>query len=848
MTTDLVDLTDCDREPIHIPGSIQSYGVLLVCGQGALRILHVSANTPSLLEQAPEALIGRELGAVLGAKLVVALASTLDRTLPSKAARVHDLELGTGRRVHATLVSHAGRVMIELEPAEGEPTALLPLASAVISRLQEGRTVGTLCDIASSQLRTVIGYDRVMIYRFLHDGSGEVIAEAKKATLEPFLGLRYPASDIPQQARALYLRNWIRLIADVGSQPVPIIPARDASGQQVDLSFVGLRSVSPVHIEYLGNMGVAASMSISIIVAGKLWGLIACHNGTPKVIPADIRGAVELIGQVFSLQIECLEPRDRSDRVIEARSSIDGLLSQFPTFGLARDNISARLTDLARVLPCDGIGLWMRDSWHAHGTTPPADAVPPLVRFLTAANGTDIFATSELSSRLPASTRYATEVSGLMAIPLSRPPRDFLLFFRKEVAHTVKWAGNPVKPVPAGQQGDRLTPRKSFDAWSSEVRGQSQPWEESDRLIAGTLRVALLDVALRLSEVAERERAQAAERQRLLIAELNHRVKNILALINALVTRSQDCSDTLGSFVKGLSERIKALAFAHDQVMQSGSGQIGHLIEAEIAPYRKTITSAVNLDGPVVAVDPIALSALSLVLHEMVSNAAKYGALSISSGKLAVRWNVDDIGRCVIEWEEIGGPAVQAVSRVGFGTTLIDRLIPFELNGESEVLCDVSGVRARFVIPAKHVVDVATSPQYQRPATVPVHPKIASLADLSILLLEDNLLIALGAETMLHEAGAASVEVFGMVEPALAFIAKSRCDAAVLDINLGRETSFPVAEALEARNIPFVFATGYSDKAAIPKCFADVPIVSKPYSVQSLSSTLLAVLVASAKV
>ncbi len=838
-----VDLTNCDREPIHIPGSVQSHGVLLVCKGLEQQIAHASMNTGVLLADEPEYVIGKSLKAVIGAAAAATLKAALENAQSSIRARVFHLQLENRKRCHANIVSHAGNVIIELEPVddvEADVVRPIELVGALLSRLQHIGSVDRLCELAAERMRTLINYDRVMVYKFLHNGSGQVIAESKRADLNAFLGLHYPASDIPQQARALYLKSWIRLIADVNSQTVPIVPERDASGQAVDLSFAGLRSVSPIHIEYLKNMGVAASMSVSIIAGGKLWGLIACHNYTPKIVSADIRSAAELFGQIFSLQVESLEPSDRADLVRVARLRIDKMLAEFPTSGALMDNLAQRLGDLRTLIPCDGAGLWINGIWVSEGTTPPERAIPALARFVADASSSEVFATHEIANRLPAAASFASQANGLMAIPLSRMARDYLMLFRQEIVHTVKWAGDPNKPVTMGPHGDRLTPRKSFECWESEVRGESRPWEDSDRLTAEALRISMLEVVLRLNEFATRERAAAADRQRLLIAELNHRVKNILGLISSLVSQGQNSSETIASFVIGLQGRIKALAYAHDQAHHEGAGEIGQLFERETSPYRQKHARAIDCSGPAVAIDAHAFYVLALVAHEMVTNAAKYGSLSVPNASLAIAWRVDDAGNCVIEWQESGGPTVQTPKRTGFGTTLIDRQIMFELNGETQIRYELTGVRARFVIPAKHVVD--TPPMTAMSPRSPEKSLGANaLSGLEVLLVEDSLLIALDAESMLRASGVSSVEVAGDAGAALAFVASGTCSFAVLDINLGRGNSIPVADELAKRGIPFIFASGYSDPSLIPERHRNVRIVGKPYSIVSLTNAIFEV-------
>ncbi len=837
-----VDLTNCDREPIHVLGHVQGHGVFLVCSSATWLISQVSGNAAEFFGQSCETLIGSDVSTLLGASAVRAISNALENAKVPMTARVFHCALANSKTCHVAINQSSGRLLIELELSQAEQAERSPLefVGALLARMPQMGSVQRLCDQVAVQIKTLTGFDRVMVYKFLADGSGKVVAEAKSTELEPFLDLHYPASDIPQQARALYLRNWTRLIADVASTPVPIFPERDASGEPVDLSLVGIRSVSPIHIEYLANMGVAASMSISLIVGGKLWGLIACHHGSANIVPMNLRAAAELLGQIISLQIESFEPNDRSDVLRASRQRVDKLLTDFPHTGALSDNLTERLPELRMLLPCDGVGFWIDGIWRGQGSVPPVREIAGIARFLIEAAARNVFATSELPHRYYPAEQFRADVSGVLAVPLSRVPRDYLMFFRREVVHTVKWAGDPSKPVTVGPRGDCLTPRKSFAVWESLVRGHSLPWSGTDRMVAEAVRIALLEVVLRLNEFASEERNKAAERQRLLISELNHRVKNVLTLISALVTRGHDNSENLASFVNGLSGRIKSLAFAHDQAIEHGIGHIGQVFEAETAPYKQKDPASITLSGPDIVLDAHAFSVLALVVHEMVTNAAKYGALSVASGRLDVAWSFDQSGNCIIDWDESGGPAVSPSHRNGFGTTLIDRQIAYELKGRSTVKFELTGVKAKFLIPAANVTE--QMPQLIFSGGQKSAPPQAggSLQGKRILLVEDSLLIALDAETMLRDAGAKGVEVVASAEAGLSAIVAQEFQAAVLDINLGRGTSLPVADELAKRNIPFIFASGYSDRSTIPQRFRHIRMVVKPYASATLVEAVLA--------
>ncbi|MFN3867439.1 MAG: GAF domain-containing protein, partial [Hyphomicrobiaceae bacterium] len=358
-----VDATNCDREPIHIPGSVQPHGVLLACSAHDWIITHASANSADIFRKKAERLIGADLRDIVGPSTIAALerGQRTTRAGHPPTGRLLGLRL-RGRRGHydASLHTFAGRRIFEIEPAADEPAIPpLDLVGSILSRLQNARTLVELCNSMARELRELIGFDRVLVYRFLNDGSGQVIAESRGEALESLLGLRYPATDIPAPARELYKRNWIRLIADVHATPSIVVSAVDESAGELDLSFADLRSVSPIHIQYLKNMAVGASMSISIIVGQELWGLVACHHRVPRKVPANSRAAAELLGQVFSLQIQTVEGLEAYITMRAARALLDRVVAEFPADGELIDNIASRLEQIAAFVQCDGAGVWI---------------------------------------------------------------------------------------------------------------------------------------------------------------------------------------------------------------------------------------------------------------------------------------------------------------------------------------------------------------------------------------------------------------------------------------------------------------------------------------------------------
>ncbi|WP_336489899.1 HWE histidine kinase domain-containing protein [Methylobacterium nigriterrae] len=832
-TPPAVDLTSCDREPIHILGAVQPFGFLLAVSPDWI-VTRASANAPDWLGRAVEDLLGLPLDAVLDSEAIHLLRGHL-QTLrgPDAVDRVFAVRLLADNPPFDVALHISGTaIVIEAEPSAPEHLSAGNLVRNMVSRLQQTVDFDPLCREAARQMRALTGFDRVMVYRFAPDGSGEVIAEAVRSGLDRYLGLHYPASDIPKQARALYERNWLRIIADVNSPGTAVVPARDPAGEPLDLSLSTLRTVSPIHLEYLRNMGVAASLSISILRNGRLWGLFACHHTEPRHISLERRTAAELFGQMFSWILESREREVVAVQEARSREIHTRLMSAMASGGTSLEGLADFADELSAIVTCDGLGLWVNGEIILQGTTPTSEEFTGLVRFLNRTAASQVYATDEIGHFHEPGRDFTERAAGMLAVPVSRKPRDFLVFFRSEVARTVTWAGNPEKPASLGPNGMRLTPRKSFEAWREVVRGRSLPWSDVEVRTAEALRVTLLEVILRLADSAERERREAQERQELLIAELNHRVRNILNLIRGVVTQSRSHADSAETFVEVVGSRIQALARAHDQVTSGnwGPGSLRDLILLEAGAYLGAKADRVKLSGTDVLLEPQAFTTLALVVHELMTNSAKYGALCDTAGVVEVCWERDALDHLVIHWRESGGPAVQAPTRRGFGTTLIERSIPYELKGEAEVHYELSGLRARFTVPPAYVR--AAPPREVRP--IEQKPAAPVQLDGTVLVVEDNMIIALEAEEVLTALGADAVDMAASVREALRLIETSPPDRAVLDVNLGSETSVAVARRLAELGIPYVFATGYGESFKIPPDLGVVPVIKKPYEADTL--------------
>ena len=841
-----VNLTNCDREPIHILGAIQPIGFLVALTADWM-IARVSANVGEFVGLQPDDLFGRPLLEVFSPRAVHDLRNRAAMLRGQDSVeRLFDCELQDGGKPFDLAIHFSGgQVVIEGEPASGEHGDATGTVRSMITRLDQATDFAAFYKEGARQVRALIGFDRVMVYRFAADGHGEVVAEAVRSGIGKFMGLHYPASDIPAQARELYRRNTLRVITDVRAEPVPIVPQRDEAGQPLDLSLSVLRSVSPIHIEYLKNMGVDASMSISIIVDGKLWGLFACHHYAPRCPTFERRSVAELFAQMFSMRLESRERQQTVDYERRARDISDQLLG-----AVASDETLLNDPDwlgdiLTHAIPADGVGVWLGGNHAFSGTVPPVEDFRRIVRALNGTAAGKVYATEHIGAIVPGADAFASEASGMLAIPISRSPRDYVVLFRKELIHSVRWAGDPHKPVELGPNGPRLTPRESFEEWKQLVEGHSQPFTPSEIRVAETLRATLIEVVLRLADEASAERQQASARQELLIAELNHRVRNILGLIRGLIRQSQPTGGTIEDFVKVVDGRIHALARAHNQITDDhwGPAPMQALIDAEAAAFVDERERIVT-QGEAVFLNPNAYSTMALVVHELVTNSNKYGSLSAEGGRVTMGWHRNASGDLVLEWRESGGPTVRQPTRKGFGTTIIERSVPYDLGGKANIDYDPTGVRAIFTLPARHLSEPeghvpGRAIKYPRPSVG--HPQAAPdtmLEGHEILLVEDSLIIALDAEDIASRLGAESVTTAATVEAALECIHDRKPTVAMLDINLGDRNSYPIADRLLELGIPFLFATGYGEQANPPMAHRGRLIVQKPYTLENVARAM----------
>jgi light-regulated signal transduction histidine kinase (bacteriophytochrome)/CheY-like chemotaxis protein len=837
----VLDLSVCAQEPIHRLGQVQNWGFLLTATlEGTVR--HASTNVMAHLGVTAEATIGRPLDTLLLRRALHTIRGRLHRLDDAdQTDRLFGMELIDGQPPYDVSVHFLpdDKTVFVLEAEISQPDLDLdPIATvkAMMARLLRAPDLPTLHDQAALQLRRVLGFDRVMVYRFDTDGSGEVVGESVAPDTDSFRGLRYPASDIPVQARALYCHNWLRLIANVAEPTQSIVPAPPPGGDPLDLSSSILRSVSTIHATYLRNMGVVASLSISLMRGGQLWGLLACHHGKPMLPSFQRRSIGELFGQLYSLQVESRERADAAGFDVEARAMNDRALALLSREGATGFTLQQIVAEIRTLVPCDGVAIHSAGQIELLGFTPNRTALEDILDVLDQTPSSRVFATVEIARTYPPAAAYADVAAGMLVIPISPASRDYLIFFRREAIHTVTWAGDPDKPVEPGAL--QISPRRSFEAWRQTRRGQSAAWTDAELRVVEALRITLLEVMVRRLSTGAAERQRAATRQQeLLIGELNHRVRNILALIRALVACSQEPAGSLETFVARLDGRIQALSRSHDQLTTDRWGPVllSEMIESEFHAFLSgPQLERAHLSGPPVLIDAQALTVLALAMHELATNAVKFGALSGQAGTVDVRWHVAADGDLAIIWQESGGPPTLPPDRQGFGTTVIENTVPHELQGKAALRYEPTGLVADFTVPSRFVhlgVEPETIPQpgESRLGRLPApRPRFTGLA----LVVEDSIVTGMNAEEILSAVGFTTVEVVGDAVTALERVARigHRLAFALLDVNLGDHTSMPVAEELMRRGIPFGFATGDASQLLLTSAMAEIaPVILKPY-------------------
>ena len=559
----------CAREPIQSSGAIQPHGWLLSCLLPDWTVRHASANIAALLDVEAADLVGQSLRDHLSDEVLDAVAEVVgfsdSGTAPQRAAVANIGPMAQLCDVGVHVQQGMVHIEIEAQPNRIRERTPTVVAQTMISRLASAIDEDDFHGRIAQQVRLLTGYDRVMVYRFRHDDAGDVIAEARAEDMDPYLGLRYPASDIPQQARALYLRNRLRVIPDAAYRPVPIVPPETASGLPLDLSQHALRSVSPVHLEYMRNMGVAASMSISIVSGGRLWGLIACHHRAPRAVAPGIRAAADLFGMFVSMRVSAREQEAASRAEMASREARAALAARMDDAG---DWVGVLLQafDLLRLaVPCDGVAIWAEEQWTGTGRVPAAAEAGGVMAWVESQDQTAMVAThqrADWSGQAP-----HDGLAGVLALPLGAGG-DWLLLFRSQQVEDVRWAGNPDKAVHTSDDGLRISPRHSFETWRQTVHGLALPWSDGDRRAADALRMLVNGHRRRGLERHPTAADAEGTRRRQGLRKQKARLDQLSGLLDGMVHLGDAEATRLGERIASLEHELRQLM--HQRVSLEG--------------------------------------------------------------------------------------------------------------------------------------------------------------------------------------------------------------------------------------------------------------------------------------
>jgi chemotaxis family two-component system sensor kinase Cph1 len=666
-----VDLSNCDLEPIHIPASIQPHGVLMVLRESDLTIVQASENVGEFFGRDFQDVLQHSLLSLLGP---AATDKVCDAIKDGHWDSVNPLQLDVGAvRLEGIVHRHDGALILELESASTTTRhdgANQSLRRALIS-LQSTRTLSALCDAVVREVRNLTGFERVLLYKFHPGGDGSVEAESKEEFLESYLGLHYPASDIPRQARELYRKNWLRIIPDGRYAPVRILPAlRADSNTALDLSFSVLRSVSPIHLEYMANQGVRASMSISLVVRDQLWGLISCANHTePRQIPYELRSTCEALGRLTSFQITAVDQHQAEIARTSRRHARSALADTLHSGEVLR-GVLANPNALMELVRAEGAAVLSESEIETCGNAPSHAAIAALRDWLDARNDPEAFATSFLSSVYPAAAEIIDSASGILSFALPGAVRRRIVWFKPEILKSISWGGNPRKPAET-DRSMRIHPRRSFELWQEKVRAHSALWTETDLEAAENLRRDAVEIDLERQVMREQRAVRARDD---LVAVVSHDLRSPLGVIQmqaAILLR------TVGAGHEEFSRRVQTSA-EHIQrsvgrmnalirdlldlakleagrfTLQCQAHQMSELVEESLIILRplaeaKRIALNSNLHGDKVNVDR---DRIFQVLSNLVGNAIKF---------------TPDLGNVLVRCETVSSDVQITVSDTGPG-------------------------------------------------------------------------------------------------------------------------------------------------------------------------------------
>lgn len=564
-----VDLTTCDREPIHLIGAVQPHGALIAFEFDSRVITYVSSNTAQFVGHAPEAILGKPISDLIGVTNAAEMPPFPAETTMPELLKPWFIEFDSaeGHRIHAECLPHRNKehIILEFLHPQSAPAAVWEdelLRREIISELIKPDALSELADVSARMIREATGFDRVMIYKFAEDKHGEVIAESTNRP-DSFLGMHYPASDIPDPVRRHFRLNVMRSIPDINGEHIPIVgmsgEVADAdSDAPLDLTFSKLRAVAPVHIEYLNNMGVGGSLSISLITNNELWGLVACHHYSPRLVSSSRLRFAELLGGTTSALLQSIENTNQLKKNIEAEKTAFFIEQQVRAGMPLRDLVTQQADDLMKLVDAQSLYMVLGGAVVQIGTQAVGqlDYAP-----LNVLSIEGIATTDNLSNVLNMTDDQMAVVAGAAYLNLSDDGEDFLVLLRSNYHQTIRWAGKPEKIETIDKDGiTRLSPRGSFALWQEERQGESKPFDATDRDTLRILRRALfaLNSVERERDALVAQKKAEAEELRLRHALLDAaRASSLGELASAIAHELNQPLSAISNYVSACKQEFK---------------------------------------------------------------------------------------------------------------------------------------------------------------------------------------------------------------------------------------------------------------------------------------------------
>lgn len=662
-----VDLNSCDREPIHIPGSIQPFGLLFLLNEQTYQILACSENARDVVLD-PDSLFQKDFFYLVPEKEREVLKSELVQSKQGIHSPIFlTLISKENQALPGTAVIHFDQqgYIVEWEKlADSTSPIETPDPIFFSDRLKRKTNFKDLVREMAAIIRDATGFDRVMVYRFDQDWNGQVIAENKREDLSPFLDLHFPATDIPVQARFLYLKSIVRQIADIDYMPIRLI-SHTPDLPPVDLSLSKFRSVSPIHLAYLKNMGVTATLTISIIIDDKLWGLISCHHYSPKKINLQSIRVMEWFSDLFSLNIKLATLKIKTDYSISIRHNQDSILGRLTDLGLNWKQLLQESTGPGSLIHSDGAGVVFLDEAYSQGKAPNEESLLKVAKWLRKnLEGSNFFVSDSLILKEVLHDSFDPSIAGMLAIPLGEDSKNWVFWFRLEYVQTINWAGDPNdKPMEKDANGlERLSPRQSFKEFTQILHGKSLPWLPEEIEGALKFQYALSKLVFNqiekisglTSEIQNLRLEEELAKQRLiekqvLIKEIHHRVKNNLQVINSILYLQASYTQNEETRISLLESqnRIRSMAIVHEMLYRAEA-----ISRISTKTYFAQLTDNIlqtfdDSENPCeleMHVDEVKLDLdtgipLGLILNELLINCLKYG--SSVSGKTKISFRLD---------------------------------------------------------------------------------------------------------------------------------------------------------------------------------------------------------------